>query len=96
MLKIVLFLFFISFFWPQREVALSAPRIYSIHSDPACPQSFPHTVQSPNVLWRKRPSTTHIPTPRPKHSLNKHPLSLDTPNLETSPVTKHSLSQNVP
>ena len=36
-----LFSFFSIFFLPQGEVSLSAPRFYSMHSDSACPQSFP-------------------------------------------------------
>ena len=34
------YLFLSFFFWPQREVSLSTPRFYSMHSDSACPQSF--------------------------------------------------------
>ena len=39
-LKIFYFICFY-LFWPHGEVSLSASRFYSIHSDSACPQSFP-------------------------------------------------------
>ena len=41
LLNFFLFSFFSIFFLPQGEVSLSAPRFYSMHSDSACPQSFP-------------------------------------------------------